>query len=65
MARFTKQQRPNPARIQATRVAAARVQVASATAAVEEQVEAVEAGVPADLADQLNDLRGRVEALEN
>lgn len=64
MARFRPPPRPNPARIQANRIAAGRVQVASATAAVEEQVDAVAAGVPPDLALELEDIRTRLDELE-
>lgn len=64
MARIILPKRPDPARIMSNRIAAGRVQVASATAAVEEQVATVAAGVPPDLAAELENINTRLDALE-
>lgn len=64
MARIRLPRRPNPARVQAARLAAARVGTASAQSAVSEEIDAIEVGIPSDLAATIETLNTLVEDLD-
>lgn len=64
MGRIRLPRRPDRARVQQARIAAARVQTASAQAKVEADIATVEASVPPNYADSIADLDARIAALE-